>query len=298
MLISSLPNAPHLALIQWALSLFQIHFQSNKCVVSACHVCLSHLWRYWWLKLKSLAEKEEWEELEKFSRTKKSPIGYLVRTKRFMVSIPLLCNGNVSNRKQNCCSYVLFSLLWKFAWRATTSTKPRNMFPGLRQNRRFGLIWPSGKQDWEESARWRLISLLMSSSCLFLVIWRELLMLRLNAGTIRRLGSSSPDAPPLIAFWLIGWTEPEAALLKNNSDAFAQPKHHLSWLCEHFPNVGCKKVIVTSCLRSNVTEVSATVRRTSTRQPDPQRLCEILQRLYKRTWSQLVKTKQPINSWV
>ncbi|XP_038126852.1 vacuolar protein sorting-associated protein 16 homolog isoform X2 [Cyprinodon tularosa] len=33
--------------------------------------------RFWWLKLKSLAEKEQWEELEKFSRSKKSPIGYL-----------------------------------------------------------------------------------------------------------------------------------------------------------------------------------------------------------------------------
>ncbi|XP_072235344.1 vacuolar protein sorting-associated protein 16 homolog isoform X2 [Leuresthes tenuis] len=33
--------------------------------------------RYWWLKLKTLAEKEEWEELEKFSKYKKSPIGYL-----------------------------------------------------------------------------------------------------------------------------------------------------------------------------------------------------------------------------
>uniref|UniRef100_A0A8D2ZCI6 Vacuolar protein sorting-associated protein 16 homolog n=1 Tax=Scophthalmus maximus TaxID=52904 RepID=A0A8D2ZCI6_SCOMX len=33
--------------------------------------------RYWWLKLMSLAEKEEWEELEKFSKSKKSPIGYL-----------------------------------------------------------------------------------------------------------------------------------------------------------------------------------------------------------------------------
>lgn len=42
-------------------------------------VCLSHLCRYWWLKLKSLAEKEEWDELEKFSKSKKSPIGYLVR---------------------------------------------------------------------------------------------------------------------------------------------------------------------------------------------------------------------------
>lgn len=44
-------------------------------------VCLAHLCRYWWLKLKALAEKEEWDELEKFSKTKKSPIGYLVRTK-------------------------------------------------------------------------------------------------------------------------------------------------------------------------------------------------------------------------
>uniref|UniRef100_A0A671YX13 Vacuolar protein sorting-associated protein 16 homolog n=1 Tax=Sparus aurata TaxID=8175 RepID=A0A671YX13_SPAAU len=33
--------------------------------------------RYWWLKLKSLAEKEEWEDLEKFAKSKKSPIGYL-----------------------------------------------------------------------------------------------------------------------------------------------------------------------------------------------------------------------------
>uniref|UniRef100_A0A8C1RB87 Vacuolar protein sorting-associated protein 16 homolog n=1 Tax=Cyprinus carpio TaxID=7962 RepID=A0A8C1RB87_CYPCA len=34
--------------------------------------------RFWWLKLKALAEKEDWEELEKFGKTKKSPIGYLV----------------------------------------------------------------------------------------------------------------------------------------------------------------------------------------------------------------------------
>uniref|UniRef100_A0A8C2BRF7 Vacuolar protein sorting-associated protein 16 homolog n=1 Tax=Cyprinus carpio TaxID=7962 RepID=A0A8C2BRF7_CYPCA len=33
--------------------------------------------RFWWLKLKALAEKEDWEELEKFGKTKKSPIGYL-----------------------------------------------------------------------------------------------------------------------------------------------------------------------------------------------------------------------------
>lgn len=33
--------------------------------------------RLWWLKLSALADLEEWEELEKFSKSKKSPIGYL-----------------------------------------------------------------------------------------------------------------------------------------------------------------------------------------------------------------------------
>lgn len=35
--------------------------------------------RFWWLKINALAEREDWEELEKFSKGKKSPIGYLVR---------------------------------------------------------------------------------------------------------------------------------------------------------------------------------------------------------------------------
>eukprot|EP00070_Physeter_catodon_P047870 XP_028354764.1 vacuolar protein sorting-associated protein 16 homolog isoform X3 [Physeter catodon] len=33
--------------------------------------------RLWWLKLTALADLEDWEELEKFSKSKKSPIGYL-----------------------------------------------------------------------------------------------------------------------------------------------------------------------------------------------------------------------------
>ncbi|MGH0134554.1 UNVERIFIED_CONTAM: hypothetical protein FKN15_023298 [Acipenser sinensis] len=33
--------------------------------------------RFWWLKISALAEKEDWEELEKFSKSKKSPIGDL-----------------------------------------------------------------------------------------------------------------------------------------------------------------------------------------------------------------------------
>uniref|UniRef100_A0A8C0FJE3 Vacuolar protein sorting-associated protein 16 homolog n=1 Tax=Bubo bubo TaxID=30461 RepID=A0A8C0FJE3_BUBBB len=35
--------------------------------------------RYWWLKISALANRGDWEELEKFSKSKKSPIGYLVR---------------------------------------------------------------------------------------------------------------------------------------------------------------------------------------------------------------------------
>ncbi|XP_074759768.1 vacuolar protein sorting-associated protein 16 homolog isoform X2 [Athene noctua] len=33
--------------------------------------------RYWWLKISALANRGDWEELEKFSKSKKSPIGYL-----------------------------------------------------------------------------------------------------------------------------------------------------------------------------------------------------------------------------
>ena len=38
--------------------------------------------RFWWLKMIVLAEANEWIELEKFSKLKKSPIGYEV--KRFL----------------------------------------------------------------------------------------------------------------------------------------------------------------------------------------------------------------------
>ncbi|KAG7217730.1 hypothetical protein INR49_020977 [Caranx melampygus] len=50
--------------------------------------------RYWWLKLKSLAEKEEWEELEKFSKSKKSPIGYLP-----FVDVCMKCNNKYEAKK-------------------------------------------------------------------------------------------------------------------------------------------------------------------------------------------------------
>ena len=34
--------------------------------------------RYWWLKLSAISEIRDWAELERFSRSKKSPIGYEV----------------------------------------------------------------------------------------------------------------------------------------------------------------------------------------------------------------------------
>jgi indole-3-glycerol phosphate synthase len=35
--------------------------------------------RFWWIKLQGLVEIRDWEELEKFAKSKKSPIGYEVR---------------------------------------------------------------------------------------------------------------------------------------------------------------------------------------------------------------------------
>lgn len=32
--------------------------------------------RFWWIRIQVLAENFQWDELEKFSKTKKSPIGY------------------------------------------------------------------------------------------------------------------------------------------------------------------------------------------------------------------------------
>ena len=34
--------------------------------------------RYWWTKIQALSANREWVELEKFSKSKKSPIGYEV----------------------------------------------------------------------------------------------------------------------------------------------------------------------------------------------------------------------------
>jgi hypothetical protein len=38
----------------------------------------AHHYRYWWLRVQVLGELGEWAELEKLSKSKKSPIGYEV----------------------------------------------------------------------------------------------------------------------------------------------------------------------------------------------------------------------------
>lgn len=32
--------------------------------------------RYWWLRIQSMADNNSWEDLDQFSKSKKSPIGY------------------------------------------------------------------------------------------------------------------------------------------------------------------------------------------------------------------------------
>ncbi|XP_057194949.1 regucalcin-like [Triplophysa rosa] len=56
------------------------HFLCSKpkaCELLQSYRLLFFAVRFWWLKLKALAEKGDWEELEKFAKSKKSPIGYL-----------------------------------------------------------------------------------------------------------------------------------------------------------------------------------------------------------------------------
>jgi len=39
---------------------------------------LNLIFRYWWTRLTVLAKQEDWNELDKLSKVKKSPIGYEV----------------------------------------------------------------------------------------------------------------------------------------------------------------------------------------------------------------------------
>lgn len=51
--------------------------------------------RWWWIKLKALVELKDWEGLDAFAKSKKSPIGY----EPFVVSMKFqLIGGTLSDR--------------------------------------------------------------------------------------------------------------------------------------------------------------------------------------------------------
>lgn len=48
-----------------------------KLVMSGRCVLIEVIWyRWWWLKLKALSQSTDWDGLEAFAKSKKSPIGY------------------------------------------------------------------------------------------------------------------------------------------------------------------------------------------------------------------------------
>jgi hypothetical protein len=49
------------------------------CFMNVLNVKSVILFRYWWLRILSLSELGDWLELDKFSKSKKSPIGIEVR---------------------------------------------------------------------------------------------------------------------------------------------------------------------------------------------------------------------------
>ena len=55
------------------------HDIKHTSIYHACNHSVA-IFRYWWIRIKALAEAREWPELEKFSKSKKSPIGYEVTT--------------------------------------------------------------------------------------------------------------------------------------------------------------------------------------------------------------------------
>jgi len=48
-------------------------------VAIECWVDFDLIFRYWWARLSILGKQEDWNELEKLSKIKKSPIGYEVK---------------------------------------------------------------------------------------------------------------------------------------------------------------------------------------------------------------------------
>lgn len=73
------------------------HSSNLMIVLLAFYTFLLH--RFYWLKVRALAESKSWLELDRFSKARKSPIGYEVR----------FCVSEVSfhNLLSNCVSFLL-----------------------------------------------------------------------------------------------------------------------------------------------------------------------------------------------
>ncbi|XP_078515863.1 vacuolar protein sorting-associated protein 16 homolog [Lissotriton helveticus] len=64
---------------------FSLHETVTQLILDGMHKKAEQLYKdfkipdkmFWWLKISALADREDWEEMEKFAKSKKSPIGYL-----------------------------------------------------------------------------------------------------------------------------------------------------------------------------------------------------------------------------
>jgi hypothetical protein len=66
--------------------------------------------KFWWLKVRALAYNKDWAELDRFSKVRKSPIGY-------EVCKDMICNSSLFNTKEIMAKTCHRSHLWKSAWR-------------------------------------------------------------------------------------------------------------------------------------------------------------------------------------
>lgn len=86
---------------------FTEHSSNLMIVLLAFYTFLLH--RFYWLKVRALAESKSWLELDRFSKARKSPIGYEVRFSVSEVSFHNLLSNCVSflldpvALKANCC---------------------------------------------------------------------------------------------------------------------------------------------------------------------------------------------------
>jgi len=93
--------------------------------------------RLWWIKLKATAEAKDWEELDRFAKSKKSPIGYAVRPRpwRFRARCSLVLTTTAQQARGPCPAA---SRLCTSAWRTATSAR--------RPGTSHGASRPSGRR--------------------------------------------------------------------------------------------------------------------------------------------------------